>query len=149
MIYSLKLADYAQKQGEVPVGAVLIQDEKVIGEGWNQRISQYDPTAHAEIIALRQGGKILKNYRLLKTTLYVTLEPCLMCMGAMIHSRISRLVYGTKDKKNSLMNSKMDLINNLNINHHIKIDHNIMADECSIVLKNFFRLCRERKKIHF
>ena len=98
MRHALELARRAWEQGEVPVGAVLVQGDRVIGEGWNRPISQCDPTAHAEIMALRQGGKVIDNYRLLDTTLYVTLEPCVMCAGAMVHSRITRLVYGAKDE---------------------------------------------------
>src|SRR3990167_11165131 len=96
---ALTLAKQAEKIGEVPVGAVLVFNDEIIGEGYNQPISQCDPTAHAEMIALRQGAKTLGNYRLLGTTLYVTLEPCVMCAGAMVHARISRLVFGAKDPK--------------------------------------------------
>ena len=96
---SLRQAERAAAAGEVPVGALLVLDNQVIGEGWNRPIGRHDPTAHAEIMALRQGGLVLQNYRLIDATLYVTLEPCVMCAGAMVHSRIRRLVYGAADEK--------------------------------------------------
>lgn len=99
MQHAIILARYAELRGEIPVGTVLVINDNVIGEGWNCSIINNDPTAHAEILALRQGGKNMKNYRLLETTLYVTLEPCIMCATAMIHARINRLVFGTKNKK--------------------------------------------------
>ena len=99
MKQALALAQKAWDQGEVPVGAVLVLDDKVIGQGWNRPITRHDPTAHAEIMALQQGGQIVQNYRLLNATLYVTLEPCVMCAGAMVHSRIKRLVYGVSKSR--------------------------------------------------
>ncbi|AKC31869.1 tRNA adenosine(34) deaminase TadA [Candidatus Pantoea carbekii] len=147
MHYALELAHYACKQGEVPVGAVLIQKNKIIAEGWNQPISQNDPTAHAEIMALRKGGKVLKNYRLLNTILYVTLEPCLMCVGAMMHSRITRLVYGAKDRKTAVVSTFFKKIDYLQMNHNIKIDSGILADECREILNKFFLTCRNKKFI--
>ena len=99
MKQALALAQKAWEQGEVPVGAILVLDDEVIGQGWNRPITRHDPTAHAEIMALQQGGQIGQNYRLLNATLYVTLEPCVMCAGAMVHSRIKRLVYGASDLK--------------------------------------------------
>ncbi|MGM3312391.1 tRNA adenosine(34) deaminase TadA, partial [Enterobacter hormaechei subsp. steigerwaltii] len=99
MRHALVLAQRAWEEGEVPVGAVLVHNNQVIGEGWNRPIGRHDPTAHAEIMALRQGGLVLQNYRLLDTTLYVTLEPCVMCSGAMVHSRIGTLVFGARDEK--------------------------------------------------
>lgn len=148
MLQALQLALYAQEKGEVPVGALLILDNKVIAEGWNQPISYHDPTAHAEIIALRQGGKVLQNYRLLNSTLYVTLEPCVMCAGAIVHSRISRLVYGTADHKNDAAGSFLDILMRYHgINHQVEIVSGVMADECSLILSNFFRIRREQRKI--
>ncbi|MBK0098661.1 tRNA adenosine(34) deaminase TadA [Erwinia sp. S63] len=146
MRYALELARRAWEQGEVPVGAVLVQGDKVIGEGWNRPIGQCDPTAHAEIMALRQGGKILENYRLLDTTLYVTLEPCVMCAGAMVHSRITRLVYGAKDEKTGAAGSLMDVIGHPGMNHQIQIDCGVLAEECAGMLSDFFRMRREQKK---
>lgn len=146
MRYALELAKRAWEQGEVPVGAVLVQGDKVIGEGWNRPIGQHDPTAHAEIMALRQGGKILENYRLLDTTLYVTLEPCVMCAGAMVHSRITRLVYGAKDEKTGAAGSLLDVIGHPGMNHQIQIDCGVLAEECAGMLSDFFRMRREQKK---
>lgn len=146
MRYALELAKRAWEQGEVPVGAVLVQGDKVIGEGWNRPIGQHDPTAHAEIMALRQGGKVLENYRLLDTTLYVTLEPCVMCAGAMVHSRITRLVYGAKDEKTGAAGSLLDVIGHPGMNHQIQIDCGVLAEECAGMLSDFFRMRREQKK---
>ncbi|MDF7648925.1 tRNA adenosine(34) deaminase TadA [Candidatus Pantoea formicae] len=146
MRHALELARRAWDQGEVPVGAVLVQGDKVIGEGWNRPIGQCDPTAHAEIMALRQGGKILENYRLLDTTLYVTLEPCVMCAGAMVHSRITRLVYGAKDEKTGAAGSLLDVIGHPGMNHQIQIDCGVLAEECAGMLSDFFRMRREQKK---
>ncbi|EJL92348.1 tRNA adenosine(34) deaminase TadA [Pantoea sp. GM01] len=146
MRYALELAKRAWEQGEVPVGAVLVQGDKVIGEGWNRPIGQHDPTAHAEIMALRQGGKVLENYRLLDTTLYVTLEPCVMCAGAMVHSRITRLVYGAKDEKTGAAGSLLDVIGHPGMNHQIQIDCGVLAEQCAVMLSDFFRMRREQKK---
>ena len=138
MKYALKLAVIAKKKGEVPVGAILVLKEKIIGEGWNASIHNNDPTAHAEIIALRQGGKKLKNYRLLNTTLYVTLEPCIMCFGAIINSRIKHLVFGAKEKTNKISVLKKYLKDN-NLNHKFSITESILEKECSNLLNNFFK----------
>ncbi|PYG46218.1 tRNA(adenine34) deaminase [Pantoea sp. AG1095] len=146
MRYALELAKRAWEQGEVPVGAVLVQRDKVIGEGWNRPIGQHDPTAHAEIMALRQGGKVLENYRLLDTTLYVTLEPCVMCAGAMVHGRITRLVYGAKDEKTGAAGSLLDVIGHPGMNHQIQIDCGVLAEECAGMLSDFFRMRREQKR---
>ncbi|WEA06788.1 tRNA adenosine(34) deaminase TadA [Pantoea dispersa] len=146
MRHALELARRAWEQGEVPVGAVLVQGDRVIGEGWNRPISQCDPTAHAEIMALRQGGKVIDNYRLLDTTLYVTLEPCVMCAGAMVHSRITRLVYGAKDEKTGAAGSLLDVIGHPGMNHQIEIEHGVLAEECATLLSDFFRMRREQKR---
>lgn len=146
MRYALQLAQHAREQGEVPVGAVLVQGDKVIGEGWNRPIGQCDPTAHAEIMALRQGGKVLDNYRLLDTTLYVTLEPCVMCAGAMVHSRITRLVYGAKDIKTGAAGSLLDVLGHPGMNHQIEIACGVLAEECAGMLSDFFRMRREQKR---
>ncbi|MEZ3499485.1 tRNA adenosine(34) deaminase TadA [Pantoea sp. KPR_PJ] len=146
MRHALRLARLAWKQGEVPVGAVLVQGDRVIGEGWNRPIGQHDPTAHAEIMALRQGGKVLENYRLLNTTLYVTLEPCVMCAGAMVHSRITRLVYGASDEKTGAAGSLIDVLGHPGMNHQITLHTGILAEECATMLSDFFRMRREQKK---
>lgn len=146
MRHALKLAQRAWDEGEVPVGAVLVQGDRVIGEGWNRPIGQHDPTAHAEIMALRQGGKILENYRLLDTTLYVTLEPCIMCAGAMVHSRITRLVYGASDEKTGAAGSLIDILGHPGMNHQIVLEGGLLASECAGMLSDFFRQRREQKK---
>ncbi|WP_370420422.1 tRNA adenosine(34) deaminase TadA [Pantoea vagans] len=146
MRHALSLARRAWEQGEVPVGAVLVQNDRVIGEGWNRPIGQHDPTAHAEIMALRQGGKVLENYRLLDTTLYVTLEPCVMCAGAMVHSRISRLVYGAHDIKSGAAGSLLDVLGHSGMNHQVELHSGVLAEECAAMLSDFFRMRREQKK---
>ncbi|MFH8132848.1 tRNA adenosine(34) deaminase TadA [Pantoea osteomyelitidis] len=146
MRHALRLARVAWEQGEVPVGAVLVQGDRVIGEGWNRPIGQHDPTAHAEIMALRQGGKVLENYRLLATTLYVTLEPCVMCAGAMVHSRITRLVYGARDEKTGAAGSLIDVLGHPGMNHQISIEEGVLAETCAAMLSDFFRMRREQIK---
>jgi tRNA(adenine34) deaminase len=146
MRHALRLARVAWEQGEVPVGAVLVQGDRVIGEGWNRAIGQHDPTAHAEIMALRQGGKVLENYRLLDTTLYVTLEPCVMCAGAMVHSRITRLVYGARDEKTGAAGSLIDVLGHPGMNHQINIEEGVLAETCAAMLSDFFRMRREQIK---
>ncbi|MBA2817224.1 tRNA adenosine(34) deaminase TadA [Candidatus Pantoea persica] len=146
MRHALRLARIAWEQGEVPIGAVLVQGDRAIGEGWNWPIGQHDPTAHAEIMALRLGGKVLENYRLLDTTLYVTLEPCVMCAGAMVHSRITRLVYGASDEKTGAAGSLIDVLSHPGMNHQVALASGVLADECAVMLSDFFRMRREQKK---
>ncbi|WP_447886149.1 tRNA adenosine(34) deaminase TadA [Serratia fonticola] len=146
MRQALSLAQRAQEEGEVPVGALLVLDNQVIGEGWNRPIGRHDPTAHAEIMALRQGGAVLQNYRLLNATLYVTLEPCVMCAGAMVHSRIRRLVYGAADEKTGAVGSLVDILRHPGMNHQVDIVSGVLAEECAATLSNFFRMRREQKK---
>ena len=139
MAHALDLAKRAAADNEVPVGAVLVLDGAVIAEGWNQPIACHDPSAHAEMIALRKGGDFLSNYRLPGTTLYVTLEPCLMCAGAMIHARIDRLVYGAADPKTGAAGSVFDIFASDRLNHIVTVDGGILADECAALLTGFFR----------
>lgn len=139
MRHALSLAQRAWDEGEVPVGAVLVHNNRVIGEGWNRPIGRHDPTAHAEIMALRQGGLVLQNYRLLDTTLYVTLEPCVMCAGAMVHSRIGTLVFGARDLKTGAAGSLIDVLHHPGMNHRVEIVEGTLSDECSGVLSEFFR----------
>jgi tRNA(adenine34) deaminase len=146
MRQALRLALRAQEEGEVPVGALLVLDNQVIGEGWNRPIGRHDPTAHAEIMALRQGGAVLQNYRLLNATLYVTLEPCVMCAGAMVHSRIRRLVYGAADVKTGAAGSLVDILRHPGMNHQVEILSGVLAEECAATLSNFFRMRREQQK---
>lgn len=143
---AIELAMQAQEKGEIPVGAVLVADNEIIAEGFNHPITDHDPTAHAEIIALRRGGIQVQNYRLLNTTLYVTLEPCIMCAGAMVHSRIQRLVYGASDMKTGAAGSLIDILRHPGMNHQIDITGGVLAQECSSMLSAFFKQRREQHK---
>lgn len=143
---ALTLAQRAWDEGEVPVGAVLVLDNHIIGEGWNRPIGCHDPTAHAEIMALREGGRALQNYRLLNATLYVTLEPCVMCAGAMVHSRIGRLVFGARDMKTGAVGSQMNIPCHPRMNHLIQVTEGILATACSGLLSRFFQHRRLEKK---
>ncbi len=142
MAQALKLAQRAADLGEVPVGAVLVQGEEVVAEGWNRPIASNDPSAHAEMVALREGAQTLKNYRLTGLTLYVTLEPCAMCAGAIIHSRIARLVYGAPDPKAGAVDSVYDIISRPRLNHVVAATGGVMAEECGAILQAFFRARR-------
>ena len=137
------LAEHAEKAGEVPVGAILVYQNEIIGRGWNQPIGEADPTAHAEIQAIRQGAEALNNYRLPETTLYVTLEPCPMCAGAMIHARIKHVVFGAYDPKTGAAGSVLNLLNNNTLNHQVTYEGGILETRCSKLLKNFFKKRRE------
>ncbi len=145
MQQALQLAQQAAAAGEVPVGALLLYQGQVVGRGYNQPISQQDPTAHAEIVALRQAGQALGNYRLLQTTLYVTLEPCCMCIGALIHSRIARLVYGAADPKTGAVHSLHQLLDHPQVNHRITVMAGILQEACAAQLMTFFRERRQQK----
>lgn len=142
MRHAIQLAKHAESMGEVPIGAVLVFENEIIGEGWNQPISSIDPTAHAEIIALRQGAEKMKNYRLPGTTLYVTLEPCIMCAGAMIHARIDRCVFGAFDFKTGAAVTVDHIFESKAINHRVEITGGILAEECGQLLKDFFQAKR-------
>jgi tRNA(adenine34) deaminase len=146
MRYALQLADNAQSQGEIPVGAVLVKDNKIVGEGWNQSINQHDPSAHAEMVAIRNAGKNLQNYRLVNSCLYVTLEPCPMCAGLLIHSRIDRLVFGASDFKTGAAGSLLDLLGDPRMNHMVEVKGGVLAQECGDKLSAFFKMRREQKK---
>jgi len=142
MQHALHLAEQAAEQDEVPVGAVVVLNEEAIGEGWNQPISSCDPTAHAEIIALRDAAQRIGNYRLTGATLYVTLEPCLMCAGAMIHARIGRLVFGASDPKRGAVNSTTHAFETQGLNHRVTFTGAVMASACAGRLHDFFRARR-------
>jgi len=142
-----QLAQRAESDNEVPIGAVMVVDGHVIGEGFNQSIRLNDPSAHAEMIAIRQAGKTLQNYRMLDSTLYVTLEPCPMCAGLLIHSRIKRLVFATKDKKTGAAGSLLNLVNHPGLNHQVEVSEGVMANECSALISAFFKRRRAEKKI--
>lgn len=146
MQHAMLLAGRAEAGGEVPVGAVLVQGERILGEGWNQSIGQHDPTAHAEVMALRMAGQAVGNYRLLSATLYVTLEPCVMCAGAMIHARIGRLVFGASDLKTGAAGSLLDVLRHPGMNHRIEVSSGVMAPQCAHQLSDFFRRRREQHK---
>ena len=135
---AIELAQRGAGQGEVPVGAVVVVDRQIVGEGWNQPITAADPSAHAEILALRAAATALRNYRLLDATLYVTLEPCPMCVGAIFHARVRRVVFGAKDPKTGAAGSVVDLFAEARLNHHATVEGGLLADECGELLKRFF-----------
>ncbi len=146
MLRAFELAKQAETIDEIPVGAVVVVNNKIIGEGYNQSITKNDPSAHAEMVAIRQAGIALKNYRLLDCTLYVTLEPCPMCSGLLIHSRIKRVVYATTDLKTGAAGSAFNLLCDEKHNHQIQLSSGIMAEECSQLLSSFFKRRRAEKK---
>ncbi len=136
---ALRCARRAHEAGEVPVGAVVLCEGRIVGQGWNRNIRESDPTAHAEIIALREAGTTLGNHRLGECELFVTIEPCAMCAGAMVHARIKRLVYGAEDPKAGAVHSVMRLLNSPAMNHQIEVRGGILAGRCAEVLQAFFR----------
>ncbi len=146
MSQALNLAKKAAQLGEVPVGALLVKEGEVIAEGWNRPISTSDPSAHAEMMALRLGAERLNNYRLLDTTLYITLEPCLMCVGAIIHARMARVVFGANDLKTGAAGSAFDLLDSEKHNHRLEVESGVLAEACGSVLSAFFRQRRAAKK---
>ena len=139
MAEALLLAQHAADEGEVPIGAVVAVDGEIIGRGWNQNIGLHDPSAHAEIMAMRDAGKSLGNHRLPGCTLYVTLEPCPMCAGAMIHARLARVVFGASDPKTGAAGGRFDLLNDPAHNHAVTVDGGCCAEDSSAMLKKFFR----------
>lgn len=136
---ALALARRAEARGEVPVGAVIVLGGEIVGRGWNQPIASHDPSAHAEIRALRQASRRTGNYRLVGATLYVTLEPCVMCAGAMVHARIDRLVYGAADPKTGAAGSVFDMLQRPELNHRVEVTGGVLAEECGSLLRSFFR----------
>jgi len=136
---ALELADLAAAAGEVPVGAVLVRDGQIIGEGWNQVISAADPTAHAECVALRTAATTEKNYRLPGTTLYVTLEPCTMCVGALVHARVQRLVFAAREPRAGVIVSQASSLDADYYNHRVHWDEGVLAEESASRLRDFFR----------
>ena len=136
---AISLAQHAAVKQEVPVGAVIVYQDELIGSGWNQPINQNDPSAHAEVIALRDAAKTRKNYRLLNTTMYVTLEPCIMCVGALLHARVQRLVFGANDPKTGAVGSVFDLLSDTRHNHSIEVTRGVLEQDCSNLLKVFFQ----------
>jgi len=140
---ALELARCGEAQGEVPVGAVVVVEGEIVGEGWNRPIGSHDPTAHAEIVALRAAAERLQNYRLPGSTLYVTLEPCPMCAGAIVHARVDRVVYATADPRSGAAGSKFDLLpSDGRFNHYTRCEGGVLADEAAAMLRGFFRARR-------
>ncbi|PJG59297.1 tRNA adenosine(34) deaminase TadA [Aeromonas cavernicola] len=146
MRYAMALASKAEGIGEIPVGAVLVLGDEVVGEGWNRSISGHDACGHAEVMAIRAAGERLQNYRLLDTVLYVTLEPCCMCAGALIHSRVKRVVFGATDLKTGAAGSVFQILQDPRHNHHIELTGGVLAQACSAQLSAFFKRRRAEKK---
>lgn len=144
---ALDLARQAGAAGEVPVGAVVVLDGEVVGRGWNQPIGRHDPTSHAEIMALRDAAQLLGNYRLPGSTLYVTLEPCAMCAGAIMHARVGRVVFGARDPKTGVAGSVIDLFAEARLNHHASVDGGVLAEQCGALLSGFFAARRGRSAV--
>jgi tRNA(adenine34) deaminase len=142
MSRALELAREAERAGEVPVGAVIVKDGVIVGEGWNRPITTNDPTAHAEIVAMRAAAQALQTYRLLDTTLYVTLEPCPMCAGAMVHARVKRLVYAATDPRAGAAGTVFSIVQHPALNHRLECTGGVLAEECGTALRNFFQARR-------
>lgn len=139
MQLALEQAQLAADNGEVPVGAVLVKDGELIASGFNQPISSCDPTAHAEVVCLRAAAKNLSNYRLPGTTLYVTIEPCTMCIGTIIHARVQRLVYGAPEPRAGAVESAARLLEGAQFNHRIEVSGGVLADRCALIMQSFFK----------
>jgi tRNA(adenine34) deaminase len=135
---AVELAREAEAAGEVPVGALIVRDGEILAEGFNRPISTHDPTAHAEMVALRAAAARVDNYRLPGTTLYVTLEPCAMCAGAMVHARVQRLVYAATDPRAGASGSVFNVVQNPALNHRLEVTPGVLGDECAVLLRNFF-----------
>ncbi len=146
MAQAIQLASRAEAEGEVPIGALVVHAGEVIGHGWNRSISTHDPCAHAEIMALREAGQAIENYRLGDVTLYVTLEPCAMCAGAMLHARIARLVVGASDPKTGAAGSVLNVLEGPHTFHQIAVETGVLAERCAEQLRQFFRDRRAASK---
>ena len=140
---ALELARIAEAAGEVPVGAVIVKDNQLIAEGWNQPITSHDATSHAEIMAMREAGEKLNNYRLIDTTVYVTLEPCSMCVGAMIHARVAKVVYGASEPRTGALGGAFNLLEANQHNHIFEVESGVMAEESKVLLQEFFQSRRK------
>jgi tRNA(adenine34) deaminase len=136
---ALRSAQRALDTGDVPVGAVVVCDSKVIGRGWNRNLADSDPTAHAEVLALREAGATVGNHRLIECELFATIEPCAMCAGALVHARIKRLIYGAEDPKAGAVHSVMQVVNHPKLNHQMEITGGVLAGRCAEILQSFFR----------
>lgn len=141
---AMALAEQAASEGEVPVGALVVRDGEVIGEGYNQPISSNDPTGHAEIVAMRNACETLQNYRLSGCDLYVTIEPCTMCVGAMVHARINRIVFGAAEPRAGALQSQLRLMDQDHYNHSIEWQGGVLAEQCGAIISDFFRRKREK-----
>jgi tRNA(adenine34) deaminase len=139
---ALRAAQRALEAGEVPVGAVVVCDSQIVGRGWNRNLTDSDPTAHAELVALREAGATLGNHRLGACELFVTIEPCPMCAGAMVHARLKRLVYGAEDPKAGAVHSVLQVLNHPQLNHRIEVRRGVLAGRCAELLQTFFRTRR-------
>ena len=139
MQHAFQLAKKSEEHNEVPVGAIVVYRNEIIGEGWNHPISSNNPTAHAEIMALKKAGKKIGNYRLLDSTMYVTLEPCVMCAGAMVHARIAKLVYAVDDQKTGACGSVFNIVQTEELNHNIEIKKGVLEKECQALIQDFFK----------
>jgi tRNA(adenine34) deaminase len=139
---ALRAAQRALEAGEVPVGAVVVCEGKIVGRGWNRNLTDADPTAHAEIVALREAGKTVGNHRLGDCELFATIEPCAMCAGAMVHARLKRLVYGADDPKAGAVHSVLEVLNHPRLNHRMEVRRGVLAGRCSELLQSFFRARR-------
>lgn len=143
MAHALSLAKFAQDKGEIPVGAVIVKDNQLIAEGYNRSIRRCDPTAHAEMVALRHAGVILNNYRLVGCKMYVTLEPCSMCAGAMVHSRLQEVIFATPDLRTGAAGSVLNLLQHSQFNHQVQVRQGILAEAASSMLIDFFKQKRK------
>jgi len=143
---ALQAAECALQAGEVPVGAVVVLDGRIVGRGWNRNLTSSDPTAHAEIVALREAGAAVGNHRLIGCELFATIEPCAMCAGAMIHARIKRLVYGAADPKAGAAGSVVEVVNHPRLNHQMEVSAGVLGERCAELLQRFFRERRVEQK---
>lgn len=143
MLEALRCAQRALEAGEVPVGAVVVHEQRIIGRGWNRNITDSDPTAHAEVLALREAGMSVGNHRLVECELFATIEPCPMCAGALVHARIRRLVYGADDAKAGAVHSVLPVLNHPSLNHSMKVRGGVLAGQCADILQQFFRERRQ------
>jgi tRNA(adenine34) deaminase len=136
---ALRAGQRALEAGEVPIGAVVVCDGRIVGRGWNRNLTDFDPTAHAEIVALRQAGAAIGNHRLGDCQMFSTIEPCAMCSGALVHARIKRLVYGADDPKAGAVHSVIEVLNHPALNHHMEVERGVLAGRCAELLQAFFR----------
>jgi len=143
---ALRVAQRALDAGEVPVGAIVVRAGKIVGRGWNRNLTDVDPTAHAEILALREAGARVGNHRLGDCELFATIEPCAMCAGAMVHARLKRLVYGADDPKAGAVQSVLQVLNHPQLNHQMEVSRGVLANRCAELLQSFFRQRREKQK---